>query len=227
MSSKNFLALCLRENRKIKSENLAKLTWGNYSCIDRENSLVYIKPSGVDVEKMSESDIAVIDMSYNQLSGLKCSIDTPIHVEIYRAMTHISSICHNHSTYATSFAQANRDIQMYGTTHADMFVDTVRVINSPISIYEAGDQHEKELGVYIAKNLTSKDSGAILLSSHGPFTWSEKENAVDVAIALEEIAKMAYITESLGGRMKISSTISSFHWDRKHGKGRRYGQDGN
>ena len=159
MSNKDFLSLCLSENRKIKSECLAKLTWGNYSCIDRANSLVYIKPSGVDTDNIKEEDISVVDLNLDQKAGLKYSIDTPIHVELYKALPNIKSICHNHSTYATSFAQANRDIQMYGTTHADMFIDVVRVIASPFSIYETGDQHEKELGMYIAKHLTPRDSG--------------------------------------------------------------------
>jgi L-ribulose-5-phosphate 4-epimerase len=188
---------------------------------------VYIKPSGANIDCINENDISVVDMNCNQFSGLKFSVDTPIHVELYRAMPHVKSICHTHSTYATSFAQANRNIQMYGTTHADMFVDDVRVIEAPLSIYETGERHEKELGIYIAKNLTPSDSAAILVTSHGPFTWSDKNNAVDIAIALEEVAKMAFITEALGGRLRVSKAISSFHWDRKHGKDKRYGQDGN
>ena len=225
MLNKDYLTLCLSENQKIKSERLAKLTWGNYSCIDRENSLVYIKPSGVDINSIKPDDISVVDMNCNQFSGLKFSIDTPIHIELYKSMPHIRSICHNHSTYATSFAQANRNIQMYGTTHADMFTDDIRTIPVPLSIYETGDQHEKELGIYISKNLTPNDSGAVLVCSHGPFVWSDKNNAVDVAVALEEIAKMAYITESLGGRLRVSKVISNFHWNRKHGEDKRYGQD--
>ena len=225
MLSSKLLEFCLVENKKIKKERLAKLTWGNYSCIDRKNSLVYIKPSGVDVESIKKEDIAVVDLDCKHVSGLKQSIDTPIHVEIYKSHPNISSICHNHSTYATSFAQANRSIQIYGTTHADVFAGCVRVISPPLSIYQTGEQHEKELGKYISKNILEKDTGAILLSSHGPFTWSRKKDAVDIAIALEEIAKMAYLTESMGGMLEVSNIISSFHWGRKHGKDKRYGQD--
>ena len=227
MLNESFLSLCLDENKKIKKENLAKLTWGNYSCIDRETGLVYIKPSGVNLGSIGLKEISVIDINCHPVSGLKYSIDAPIHVELYRAMPHIRSVCHTHSTYATSFAQAEKYIRMYGTTHADMFFDDVRVITPPISIYELGKNHEKELGIFIAKNLTDQDSGAILVSHHGPFVWSDKEDAVNIAIALEEVAKMAFITEGLGSSKKVSDVISKFHWSRKHGKEKRYGQDGN
>lgn len=222
-----FLKKCLDENRKIQREGLAKLSWGNYSCIDREENLVYIKPSGANLLEITEKDISVVDLKNNHISGMKCSVDTPIHLAIYKKLQQVKSVCHTHSTYATAYSQSGRTIEMYGTTHADVSAGPIRNVDAPLNIYELGKDHEKSLGDFIADNLKEDDSCAILVKHHGPFTWSESYNAVDHAIAIEEIAKMACLTESLGCKERIPQEISSFHWQRKHGKEKWYGQDRN
>lgn len=224
MLNENFLKKCLRENARIPQENLAKLTWGNYSLIDRNTSRVYIKPSGVNIRELDYYQISVIDLDGQHISGLKCSIDTNIHLQIYKHFQNISSVCHTHSPYATAFAQAKKDINVYGTTHADTFAGPIRVIDPPLDIYSVGELHEFFLGNYIVDSITENDSNAILVSHHGPFVWSAKQDAVDVAIALEEVAKMAYLTEQLGMKSTIQDEIKNFHWDRKHGEKKRYGQ---
>lgn len=224
MWNKELLKRCLLENARIPSENLAKVTWGNYSIIDKNTSLVYIKPSGVNLKEVGHESMAVVELSGKQRSGMKCSIDTNIHLELYKKFPEISSICHTHSPYATAFAQSKKEIKAYGTTHADTFAGHVRVIDPPLDIYSAGENHETLLGKFMAQSITSIDSNAILVSYHGPFAWSSKADAVDVAIALEEIAKIAYITEQLGASTTIPDAIKDFHWNRKHGAKKRYGQ---
>lgn len=219
--------VCRVENVRIHAENLAKLSWGNYSCIDRSKGLVYIKPSGIDPSKIEDRDIAVVTLDGKQVAGLKKSVDTNIHLSIYQTLARVTSICHTHSTYATSFAQARRSIQQYGTTHCDVFPSEVRVIDPPTHIYSLGRDHEKELGKFISESLTENDFGAILVAHHGPFVWSQDFRAIDVAVALEEIAKMSFITEQLGSKKAVPVEVSRFHWSRKHGKGSWYGQGGN
>lgn len=225
LKDKCLLKKCLQENRRIPSENLAKLTWGNYSLVDRKNSVIYIKPSGLSLSSATEDDIAIVNLADGrQLAGKKCSIDTNIHLEIYRNISWISSICHTHSCYASAYAQAKRDIPVYGTTHADTFAASIRNIEPPLDIYNKEELHELELGTFISKSLTQEDTGGILVYRHGPFAWSTGLDAVDIAVALEEIAKMSYITESLGMTKPLESQIKNFHWDRKHGAKKRYGQ---
>lgn len=222
--SLNFFTRCLKENQKIQNHNLAKLSWGNYSCIDRSNELIYIKPSGVDLSAINENDISVVSLDGKQLSGMNCSVDTEIHLSLYRNFVEISSICHTHSTYATAFAQAGKDINMYGTTHADVFPSAVRAIAPPFEIYHKKN-HEKLLGEFISNNLKKfKKDSAVLVKHHGPFVWSTSFSAVDTAIALEEISKMAYLTETLGYTKNLPREISSLHWERKHGEDKWYGQ---
>jgi len=224
MLNDSFLKKCLYENTRIPQENLAKLTWGNYSLIDRNTSLVYIKPSGVNIKDLKYYQISVVDLDGQKVSGLKPSIDTKIHLQFYKYFSDISSVCHSHSTYATSFAQAKKDIKIYGTTHADTFAGPIRVIDPPIDVYSTGELHEFFLGNYIVDSITGSDSNAILISHHGPFVWSKKHDAVDVAVALEEVAKMAYLTEQMGTTVSINDEIKNFHWNRKHGENKRYGQ---
>ena len=223
MSKNDLLKKCLQENKRILNENLAKLTWGNYSLIDRSESLVYIKPSGLQLATAEPEDISIVTLDGVQISGKKCSIDTNIHLELYKAIPWMVSICHTHSCYATAYAQAKKDISMYGTTHADTFASSIRVLEPPLGIYEE-TQHEESLGKFIATSLTQQDTGGVLIYRHGPFAWSSSFEAVDVAIALEEIAKMSFLTESLGMTDTIESQIKHFHWDRKHGAKKRYGQ---
>jgi len=223
--SLTFFTRCLKENKKIKNSDLAKLSWGNYSCIDKNNGLVYIKPSGVDLDAINENDISVVDLEGNQLSGMKCSVDTQIHLSLYKNFEEITSICHTHSTYATAFSQAGKDINMYGTTHADVFPSAIRVITPPSEIYQKKD-HEKLLGEFISNSLKPfKNNGAIMVKYHGPFVWSANFSAVDIAIALEEISRMAYLTETLGCTKSLSCEISNLHWERKNGEGKWYGQN--
>lgn len=221
----DLLKKCLEENRRIQKEGLAKLSWGNYSCIDRTEGLVYIKPSGVNLFDISETDIAVVDLENLQLSGMKKSVDTQIHLSLYKKLQNVNSVCHTHSTYATAYSQSGKNIEMYGTTHADFAIDVIRNLQSPLDIYEQGKDHEKFLGNFIASKIEDRDNCAILVKHHGPFFWSKSYDAVDVAIAIEEIAKMAFLTELLGSKDRIPVEISNFHWDRKHGKEKRYGQD--
>lgn len=224
MLNEDLLKKCLLENSRIQQENLAKVTWGNYSLIDRTTSFVYIKPSGVSLKDIDYNQIAVVQLDGKQISGLKCSVDTNIHLEFYKKFSYISSVCHTHSTYATAYAQAKKDINIYGTTHADTFDGKVRVIDPPVEIYHSEELHEFLLGQHIVNSLTNEDNTAILVASHGPFVWSNKYDAVDVSIALEEIAKMAYLTESICNPQPIKKDIKNFHWNRKHGNNKRYGQ---
>ena len=215
---------CLDENRRIIESGLSTATWGNFSLVDRRKGLVYIKPSGVDVRKISHRDVSVVDIrTMKCVAGLKPSIDLATHVALYESWE-ILSVCHTHSLYATSFAQAPRDIGVMGTTHADTFPGPVRVLHVPLGVYEKNDDsHEKRIGQEIVDNFDVEEKAA-LLAHHGVFTWSKGIDSVDVARDLEEIAKLNHMTHTLNDRARIPETIRHFHWDRKHGKNPRYGQ---
>ncbi|MDI9215690.1 L-ribulose-5-phosphate 4-epimerase [Clostridium tertium] len=218
-------------NLALVKNNLVVLTWGNVSGIDRENGLIVIKPSGVSYEKMKEEDMVVVDLEGNIVEGnLRPSSDTITHVELYKKYPNLGGIVHTHSTFATSWAQAKRDIPSYGTTHADTFYGSVPCTRM-LSNNEIKTEYERNTGFVIIETLESRNIEVlsipgIIVGSHGPFSWGETPSkAVSNSVVLEEIAKMALITENLNNHVTpINKELQDKHYFRKHGENAYYGQ---
>jgi L-ribulose-5-phosphate 4-epimerase len=218
-----------KANIRLYSSGLVTSTFGNVSGIDRERSLVAIKPSGMRYEKLTYKDIVVVDLEGNKVEGiLNPSSDTKTHLELYRNFSDIGGVAHTHSTYATAWAQAKRAIPCFGTTHADFFygeVPCTKVISdSPIS-----KDYELGTGKLIVNTFKSKDYHsikAVLVACHGPFSWGEDaEEAVEISIALEELAEIALYSVMIDPRLKnIKKILLEKHYLRKHGKSAYYGQ---
>lgn len=214
-----------RANLDLVKNRLVLFTWGNVSAIDRESGYVVIKPSGVKYEDMTAEDMVVVDLDGKIVEGrLNPSSDTPTHLELYKAHKEIGGIVHTHSTYATAFAQAGKDIRAYGTTHADYFYGDIPCTRSLTENEMV--EYEKNTGVII--NETVKDTVSIpacLVKNHGVFAWGkDSDEAVYHATVTEEVAKMAYITETLGCSQSLPQYIADKHYNRKHGKSAYYGQ---
>ena len=215
-------------NVRLFESGLAVLTWGNVSAIDREKGLVVIKPSGVDYAELKPENMAVVDLCGNVAEeSLRPSSDTPTHLELYSSFKDIGAVVHTHSPFATAFAQAKRPIIPYGTTHADCFYGEV-----PLTRELTGEElaeYEKNTGKAIIEAFAGKDPASIpaaLVASHGPFAWGKSPaGAVDNAITLEEVAKMAYYTLALSPEAaRLGQHILDKHYFRKHGANAYYGQ---
>ncbi len=217
------------QNLRLKESGLVILTWGNVSGIDREKGLVVIKPSGVSYSSMKESDMVVTDLEGNVVEGdLRPSSDLATHLELYKRFPKIGGVVHTHSTHAVAFAQAGRDLPPYGTTHADTFYGEVPVSRS-LSKEEIEEAYELNTGKVIVETFKGKDYEAVpgvLVRNHGPFTWGNgPEKAVENAIVLEEVCKMALLSESLNPDIKrVDQYLLDKHYFRKHGKNAYYGQ---
>ncbi len=217
------------QNIRLVKSGLVVLTWGNVSAIDREKGLVCIKPSGVPYETMTENDMVVLDLDGNVVEGkYRPSSDTPTHLYLYKKFADIGGVVHTHSTYATAWAQAGKAITAYGTTHADAFYGDVHCTRA-LTQSEIENDYEYNTGVVIGETFEDKDYSAIpavLVKNHGPFTWGEtSEKAVDTAITLEEVAKMALFTEQIKPDTdRVDDYLLEKHYSRKHGKNAYYGQ---
>ena len=218
-------------NMLLPKYGLVTFTWGNVSAIDRETGYFVIKPSGVDYEIMKPEDMVVMDLEGNRVEGrYKPSSDTPTHLELYKAFPEIGGIVHTHSSYATSWAQAGRDIPCYGTTHADYIYGPVPCVRC-LTKEEIEDAYEENTGHLIVNEFKrlGKDPKAVpvvLCKNHGPFAWGkDAREAVHNAVVLEEVAKMAYRAETINPRIQPApQELQDKHYNRKHGAGAYYGQ---
>ncbi len=216
-------------NLELQKQNLVIYSWGNVSGIDRKKGIVAIKPSGIRYDQLKPAKIVLLDLQGNIIEGkLRPSSDTPTHLELYRSFPDIGGICHTHSTYATMWAQACRQIPPLGTTGADYFCGTVPVTDC-LTDLEIKNDYELNTGRAIVKRLKNIDPlqmPACLVACHGPFVWGNSpEKAVENAAVLENIAKIAFGTRLLNPGIKpISKLLLDKHFFRKHGKDAYYGQ---
>lgn len=224
-------------NMDLVRHNLVLFTWGNVSGIDRERGLVVIKPSGVAYSDLSAIDLPVLDLETGKVveGSYRPSSDTPTHLQLYRAFPEIGGITHTHSVYATSFAQAGRSIKAYGTTHADHFAGSVPCTRQ-MTPEEIGGEYELEtanviIETFQKQGLSPAEIAAVLVYSHGPFTWGKNAaKSVENAAVLETVAQMAFQTELLqvsvpNGAELMQKELLEKHFYRKHGANAYYGQN--
>ncbi len=216
-------------NMCLPKYGLVTFTWGNVSGIDREKELVVIKPSGVSYEEMRAQDMVVVSLESGCVveGELNPSSDTPTHLELYRHFPTIGGVVHTHSRWATSWAQAGRGISAYGTTHGDYFYGEIPCTRK-MTPAEIADAYEKNTGLVVTETFQDKNFAeipAVLVHSHGPFTWGkDSHEAVHNAVVLEELAMMAYYTEQMGQTKPMQKELLDKHFLRKHGSGAYYGQ---
>ena len=223
-------------NLKLVEYKLVLFTWGNVSEIDRETGLVVIKPSGVDYDKMKPEDMVVMNLNGEKVEGnLNPSSDTPTHLELYRRFPEIGGVAHTHSTFAVSYAQAAREIPCYGTTHADFAFGAVPCTRD-LTKEEIEGEYELNTGKVIAECFEANAIDynavpAVLVHSHGPFTWGKDAvDSVHHSVILEECAKMALYanlikTSTHENRVPpMQQELLDKHYLRKHGANAYYGQ---
>jgi L-ribulose-5-phosphate 4-epimerase len=223
---------CYEANMELPKLGLVIYTFGNVSCIDRQAGVFAIKPSGVDYDKLTPEDIVIVGLDGKIADGkLRPSSDTNTHLELYKAFPTIGGIVHTHSTFAVAWAQAARAVPLYGTTHADHLAADI-----PCTEFMADDRirndYETETGLQIIDcfekhNLNAAEIPMALVAGHGPFTWGKNaEKAVYHARVLEELCKMAYITELVNPKVqRLKDSLIQKHYNRKHGKDAYYGQN--
>jgi len=217
-------------NLELVRKGLVVETWGNVSGVDRERGLVVIKPSGLSYDRMKPRDMVVVSLETGSVLGgdLKPSSDTPTHLVLYRAFATIGGVAHTHSLFATAWAQARNDLPAYGTTQADYWhgdVPCTRLLTRE----EIASEYEANTGHVIVERFQDLEPSAhpaVLVASHGPFTWGkDAAEAVHNAGILEFVARLA--TETLRIQPKtppMQRELTDKHFLRKHGPGAYYGQ---
>lgn len=220
-----------KANRQLPELGLVLFTFGNVSAADQGLRVFAIKPSGVPYHELSPEKMVIVDFDGNIIEGdLRPSSDTKTHAVLYKHWEKINGICHTHSTYATAWAQAQRNIPIYGTTHADH--NTVDIpCASPMNDEMIQGDYEYQTGFQIMncfkeKNLSYEEVEMILVGNHAPFTWGKTaDKAVYNSAVLEEIARLAYLTEQINAdALRLKDALVKKHYERKHGANAYYGQ---
>ncbi len=219
----------LEANLDLEKYDLVTLTWGNASGISRDHGLVVIKPSGVEYRKLRANDLIVVDLSGKIVEGKgRPSSDTPTHIELYKAFPSIGGVAHTHSEFATSFAQACREIKCYGTTHADAFFGAVPLTRF-LTKDEVDNEYELNTGRLIVERFKDLDPlaiPAVLIAGHAPFTWGKSaRDAVKNSLILERVAALAFRSVVINHDVPpLPEYILNKHHLRKHGPEAYYGQ---
>jgi L-ribulose-5-phosphate 4-epimerase len=229
MKLKSLREEVLDANLELVRRGLVLYTFGNASGISREEGLVVIKPSGVPYESMKPEDLVVTDLEGKTVEGtLRPSSDLPTHLILYQHFPTVGGVAHTHSRAATSWAQAQRPIPCFGTTHADYFHGSIPV-TKPLSSVDIRGDYERNTGLAIVRCLGKTDplhTPGVLVAGHAPFCWGKTaSDAAHNAVIVEEIAAMALHTIAANPRTRaISRDLHKKHFFRKHGSSAYYGQ---
>jgi L-ribulose-5-phosphate 4-epimerase len=224
----------LEANCALPAHRLAPLTWGNASGIDRDEGVVAIKPSGVAYDELTAEDIVLLDLDGNVLSdparpSRRPSTDTPTHLALYRAFEEIGGIVHTHSTWSVAWAQAQREIPLLGTTHADLCAQPIPLTRA-LTDEEVAEDYEGATGTVLTEVIAERGGPSelpcALARGHAPFCWgATPAKAVEVAVTLEEVARMTLLTKLLDpGAEPLQAAVREKHHKRKHGPQAYYGQ---
>jgi L-ribulose-5-phosphate 4-epimerase len=219
----------LAANLALPAHRLVKLTSGNASGIDRDRGVVAIKPSGVRYGTLTAGDLVIVDLDGNVIAGeRRPSTDTPTHLALYRAFEDIGGIVHTHSTWATAWAQAQREIPLLGTTHADLCPHPIP-LTRPLTQEEIDGDYERATGDVLVEAIAEHGAAELpcaLVRGHAPFCWGPDPGAaVEIAVNLEEVARTALLTTVLDPSVApLAQALRDKHHRRKHGPRAYYGQ---
>ncbi len=222
---------CYEANMELNALGLVIYTFGNVSAVDRENAVFAIKPSGVPYETLKPEDIVIMDYDNNVVEGsLRPSSDTKTHSYLYKNWENIGGVAHTHAMYSVSWAQAQRDIPIFGTTHADHLTQDIPCA-PPMADELIEGNYEHNTGIQILdcfkeRNLDYNEVEMVLIGNHGPFAWGKNASkAVYNTKVLETVAQMAYLTLQINPQApKLKDSLIKKHYERKHGKNAYYGQ---
>ena len=222
---------CYEANMQLNALNLVVYTFGNVSAVDRNDSVFAIKPSGIPYELLQPEDIVILDFDNTIIEGtMRPSSDTKTHSFLYKKWKNIGGIAHTHATHSVAWAQAQKDIPIFGTTHADHLTVDIPCA-APMSDHLIEGNYEHNTGIQILdcfkeKNISYEEVEMILIGNHGPFAWGkDAAKAVYNSRVLEEIAKMAYLTLQINPNApRLKDSLIKKHYERKHGKNAYYGQ---
>lgn len=219
----------LNLNKLIFKKNLSKINFGNASILDRKKSIIYIKGTGFELENLKSTNISICKFNYKneivEQNSIKPSVDVYTHLYLYNKYKNINTIIHTHSKYATILAQLEIEPECFGTTHADFFKNKIPLSKKIKNVNKK--QYEIQIGETIFQKIKNNYDTipGILVCNHGCYVWGkDSSTAIYNAEAIELICELYYYSKLISKKSKISKNLMNFHFNRKHGPKKYYGQ---
>lgn len=185
--------LIVESGLRMLHSGLTVETWGNISVRDPKTGYVYLTPSGMDYSTIVEDDVVVCDLAGKVVEGSrKPTIETGLHLGVYRSRPEANAIIHTHPLYSTVFSSMGRDIPLIIDEAAQVLGDVCRT--APYAL--PGSQELADNCV----NALGKTANSCLLQSHGAVCIAgDMDGAFKVAKVLEMTAQIYYMICAAGG----------------------------
>ena len=184
--------------RRLYKHALTTTSGGNISLRISEK-IILITPSATDKGRMKWKEVGIINIFGENLTPhLKPSIETEMHLAIYRKKNDVLAIVHAHPVFASLFTAIKAKINTKLTAEAKA------ILGDPLLVRYAV-MGSRALAEVAAENILKSD--VLLLENHGILTTgSNILQAFDKIEVLENAAKMTLMTEMTGKRRPLDKS---------------------
>jgi L-fuculose-phosphate aldolase len=176
--------------RRIYNKGFAAGNDGNITFRLNEKE-VLCTPTMISKGFMKPTDLCVVDMDGNQLSGTrKRTSEVRLHLAIMKERPDVKSVVHCHPPYATAFAVAREPIPQCVLPEVEVFLGDV-----PITKYETpgGQPFADTILPFVKK------SNVIILANHGTVSFGETvEKAYWWTEILDAYCRILMLARDLG-----------------------------
>ena len=181
--------------RRLYKHALTTTSGGNISLRISEK-IILITPSATDKGRMKWKEVGIINISGENLTPhLKPSIETEMHLAIYRKKKDVLAIVHAHPVFASLFTAIKAKI------NTNLTAEAKAILGDPLLVRYAV-MGSRALAEVAAENILKSD--ILLLENHGILTTgSNVLQAFDKIEVLENAAKMTLMTEMTGKRRPL------------------------
>ena len=190
----NYKQLIVESGKRMSGSGLTVETWGNISFRDKETGLVYLTPSAMLYDTIVEDDVVVCRLDGTIVEGeRKPTIETEMHLSVYRNREDVNAIIHTHPIYSMVYAAQGKDIPLIIDEAAQILGDVCRCADYALpGSAELAENCVKALG---------ERSNSCLIHSHGAVCVSgDMDGAFKTAKVLEVTAQIYYMIEATGGK---------------------------
>jgi L-fuculose-phosphate aldolase len=181
---------------RLYRQGLTTTSGGNIS-LRISDDLILLTASATDKGNMLADEIAEIGMDgANHTPHLKPSIETSMHLEIYKSLPHVQAIVHAHPPTASTFVAARKPI------NTRLIAEAYAIIGEP-QIAPYALMGSPELAEAVAGSF-KKHTACVLMENHGVLCIGETLlQAFDRIEVLENTAKINLYAAQLGGGVEL------------------------